>query len=123
MERKTIGLIGAIAGLAAAAPLYAAKAEAAPLPEAGSYAELLAPVSDPGMILRAHDAHLEHARTEEPTARLMQVDEYQQHHHHHHHHSYQRGDYRPYNRRYEHHHHHHNQFRAHYGWNVWAGGN
>lgn len=70
MERKTIGLIGAIAGLAAAAPLYAAKAEAAPLPEAGSYAELLAPVSDPGMILRAHDAHLEHARTEEPTARL-----------------------------------------------------
>ncbi|UNC16457.1 hypothetical protein FE249_19960 (plasmid) [Acidiphilium multivorum] len=122
MERKTIGLIGAIAGLAAAAPLYAAKAEAAPLPEAGSYAELLAPVSEPGMILRAHDAHLERARTEEPAARLMQIDENHHHHHHHHHHNgYQRSDYPRYNRRSEHH--HHNQFRAHYGWNVWTGGN
>ncbi|WP_288039131.1 hypothetical protein, partial [Acidiphilium sp.] len=87
MERKTIGLLGAMAGLAAASPLHAASAEAAPLPEAASYAELLAPVAAPGVILRAHDALLAREGTQAPAARLEQVDH---HHHHHHHNAYRR---------------------------------
>ncbi|HQT59753.1 MAG TPA: hypothetical protein PLV07_07280 [Acidiphilium sp.] len=107
MERTTIGLLGALGGLAAAAPATSL-AEPAPLPQAANYAELLAPVEAPAAILRAHDALLARARAEAPPARLDLVD----HHHHHHHHAYRR--YRYY--QHHHHHHHHHGYYGYYGY-------
>ncbi|CAG4900220.1 unnamed protein product [Acidocella sp. C78] len=109
MERTTIGLLGALGGLAAAAPATAL-AEPAPLPPAASYAELLAPVDAPAAILRAHDALLARAPAEAP-ARLDLVD-----HHHHHHHAYRR--YRYYQHHHHHHHHHHGYY-GYYGYYGW----
>jgi hypothetical protein len=116
MERKTIGLLGAIAGLAATAPLHAATAEPAPLPAAGSYAELLAPVAEPGAILRAHDALLAREETEVPAAHLVRVDHHHHHYHHHHDHAYRRYYY------HHHHHHHHHGYYGYYGWYYRPGG-
>ena len=75
MDRKTAGLLGAVAGLASmgAAPMGAARAATSPARNAGtaveaaSYAELLKPIPDAARLLREDDA----AR-----ARLQDADGY-----------------------------------------------
>jgi hypothetical protein len=107
MDRKTTGLLGAVAGLAtmgvaqAAIPAGSDPSEA---PQAASYSDLLAPIQNAVALMRADDA----ARMQEPGAeasgdvQLAQGYYYappvyhHHHHHHHHHHAY-----------YRHHHHHH----------------
>ncbi len=111
MDKKIAGLLGAVAGLAAVSSAQAAlnpAPDAAEALQASSYADLLAPVSNAVVLLKADDA----ARVREAAADAadaVQVAQayyypyryphYRYHHHHHHHHSY--------SRRYSHHHHHH----------------
>ena len=58
MDKKTLGLLGAVAGLAAAGSAHAANA---PVPnpaealQASSYADLLAPVQNAAALLKADD--------------------------------------------------------------------
>src|ERR1700722_13983658 len=107
MERKTAGLLGALAGFTA---MGAAGAQAASHPGAGaseplpitSYADLLRPVPNAVELLKAHDAELlEQARN--APARVENAQYYQDHgngHPHHPHHAH----YAPPP---PHHHHHH----------------
>ncbi len=116
MDKKAVGLLGAVAGLAT---MSAAHATANPMPEvsralqASSYDELLSPVQDAVSLLRADDAA--RAQIEEvqayvyynygppPYAYYQPYNPpyapyyYYRHHHHHHHHHHH----------YDHHHHHH----------------
>lgn len=108
MEKKTAGLLGALAGLAAMGTAQAAIAPPASPAEAlhvSSYADLLAPVPDAVAVLKADDAL--RARMAGDTLNGAQLAQnyygQQQHHHHHHHHHNQ---YRP-----PRHHHHHSQYR------------
>ena len=115
MDRKTAGLVGAVAGLA-----MMGTAHATPLPApnatdalaSSGYADLLAPVPDAVALLKAADA-----RSQPASGDLhgdMQLADYRDgygpgypppayHHHHHHHH------HQAYNH-HHHHHHHHNSF-------------
>ena len=119
MERKTVGLLGALAGLAT---MGAAGAQAAshpggevpaPLPIT-SYSDLLRPVPNAVELLKAHDAELlEQARN--APARIVNAQYYEgygdhHHHHHHHHHEYYAPPPPPpvyYHHHHHHHHHHH----------------
>ncbi len=113
MDKKLVGLLGAVAALGFA---DASTAGASPAPEANplavsSYSELLDPVPNAANVL----ATLDEGRSVQPKGE--QVAQYYHHHHHHHHHGY----FRPqrimrgfvYGRRYHHHHHHHHH---HYGY-------
>jgi hypothetical protein len=113
MDRKTTGLLGAVAGLAtmgaaqAATPGGANPSEAL---QAASYSDLLAPIQNAVALMRADDA----ARTQQPRTEAsgdVQLAQgyyyappayYHHHHHHHHHHAYYR--------HHHHHHHHHSAF-------------
>jgi hypothetical protein len=90
MDRKIAGLLGAAAALTTATAAYAATATPAELPLAANYQDLLTPVPNPVVALRADDARLAKAPAGE-----MKIA--QAHHHHH----------RPPPRRHHHHHHHH----------------
>jgi len=113
MERKTAGLLGAVATLATMGAAHAVTpppVNPAETLHAASYADLLAPVQNAVAVMRADDA----ARTQQPrpdtksdpdsqsdpNIKLAQGYYYgppaYHHHHHHHHHAY-----------YHHHHHHH----------------
>ena len=111
MERKTAGLLGALAGLAtmgATGAQAASQMTPAPLPIA-SYADLLRPVPNAVELLRAHDAELlEQARN--APARVQNVQYYgnDHNHHHHHHHEYYAPPPPPPEYYHHHHHHHHN---------------
>ena len=120
MDRKTFGLLGAVAGLATTiGPAQAAinpAPDASPALQASSYADLLAPIPNAAALLKAEDA----ARAQAAETQLAQYYypyyyspyyynyspypyysyPYYHHHHHHHHNFY-------YRRRYHHHHHHH----------------
>jgi hypothetical protein len=89
MQKAMTGLLGAVAALGA---LGAAQAAPTPNPEASlkvsSFAELLEPIPDAAVRLKAMDE----AQSSEGTVQLA-------YHHHHHHHRYFR--------RHHHHHHHH----------------
>ncbi len=122
MDKKTLGVVGAIGSLAAM-PLGAGAAQAEPaVPPAQSYADLLQPISNPVERLQLAD------QQEEQQARLIPAqyrrdydrgdyrsdDRYNRHHHHHHHNRrwYMSRGYTWYNgawvyRRAHHHHHHH----------------
>jgi hypothetical protein len=100
MDKKLAGLIGAMAGVAAlssAGALNSAQAAANPSEalQAGSYADLLAPIGNASALLKAADA----AQTPEVAggAQLAQYYYYGRspyyHHHHHHHHHHRRGVY------------------------------
>jgi hypothetical protein len=104
MERKTAGLLGALAGFAALGSGQALAAShpgadsGAPSPEPmqiSSYSDLLRPIPNAVELLKAHDAALQE-RARNATSAIQLVDD---HHHHHHEH------YAP--PRYYHHHHHH----------------
>jgi hypothetical protein len=114
MDKKIVGLLGAVAGLAT---VGSAQAAIHPVPnpsealQASSYADLLAPVPNAAELLKADDA----AHAQQPSAAADDFELarafyplYRHHHHHHHHHSYYGPyGYRGYHRRYHHHHHHH----------------
>ncbi len=74
MDKKTAGLLGAVAGLAA---MGTAQAAIAPGPNpmealhAASYADLLAPVSDAVAVMKADDA----LRAQQPRTEPMGHDE------------------------------------------------
>jgi hypothetical protein len=120
MDKKLVGVIGAIGGLAtldsAAQATPAATPDAATL-NARSYAELLNPIPNAVAALRAADAAAAaRAAQDEPAMgdlNGVQVAGYRHHHHHHHHHRavirvplprviIRRGHH------HHHHHHHHN---------------
>ena len=109
MDKKIVGVIGAIAGLAAldqAAQATPAATSNPDLMNARSFAELLNPIPNALAALRAADAATAH-ETQEQTGNV-QVAGYHHHarwrsrwvHHHHHHNRWQ-------SRRHHHHHHHH----------------
>ncbi len=117
MEKTTVGLLGAVAGLAAVGSAQAADAPAHNPSEAlhaASYADLLAPIPNAVALMKADDA----VRTQVPAAGyagdVELVDGYYynpytpnyHHHHHHHHHHHQA---------YYHHHHHHHHHSAYIG--------
>ena len=104
MDKKIVGVIGAITGLAVVDQAQAAPA-ATPTPDtksAPSYAALLDPIPNAVAALRAADAAA--AGGEE---RQMQVAGMKHHHHHSHHHHHHRVRKPP---RTHHHHHHHHHF-------------
>jgi hypothetical protein len=112
MERKTAGLLGALAGFAAmgggqalAAGHPGAESGATPEPmQISSYSDLLRPIPNAVELLKAHDAALQERARNAPPA-IQQVDD----HHHHHHHEYYYAPPPPpiYYQQYHHHHHHH----------------
>jgi hypothetical protein len=101
MDKKIVGAIGAIAGLATLDSAAQATPAAAPAQPTGakSYAELLDPIPNALATLRAADAAARAAREQSvrDQAGEVQVAGYRHHHHHHHH--------RVYIRRHHHHHH------------------
>jgi hypothetical protein len=110
MDKKIVGLVGAISGLAALDTAQAA-ATAGPhgteLPGAKSYAELLEPIPNALAMLREVEATDAVAGGERAgaDARVKVAEDHHHHHrvmrHHHHHH------HRALRRHHHHHHHHH----------------
>jgi G3E family GTPase len=113
MDKKLAGLLGAVAGLATITTVQAATTPAADPAEAlaaSSYADLLAPISNPAAVLQADNAARAKAVERLNDVELAQAYYYpaysppspnyrynRRHHHHHHHHA-----------AHHHHHHHHN---------------
>ena len=95
MDKKIVGLVGAVSGLAMMTAVEAPQArEVTEVLNAQSYAELLQPIPNAVALLMASDAvnaaRAKAATEQDPNVKLAQY----YHHHHHHHHWY-------------HHHHHH----------------
>ncbi|MFZ2006681.1 MAG: hypothetical protein WAV02_16465 [Stellaceae bacterium] len=81
MDKRTAGLLGAVASIAAIGPAQAATPA---LPKPPSYADLLAPIPNAVALLKADD----HARAQNPAPlKLAQYHDHHHHHHHHHHHN------------------------------------
>jgi hypothetical protein len=101
VDQKIVGIVGAVAGLAALDVTQGA-ATAAPNPQgftnAKSYAELLDPIPNALALLQENDARA----AQDQKASGVELAQYHHHHHHHHHHWW---------RRYHHHHHHHHWWR------------
>jgi hypothetical protein len=122
MEKKIVGLLGAMATLGA---FNAAEAAPTPAPaptdvlRANSFADLLEPIPNAAATLRAVDESAP-AQSADENVQLAQF--YHHHHHHHHHHAgygrYYGGGYAPrviiVPRRYRHHHHHHHHHHSFY---------
>jgi len=111
MERKTAGLLGALAGVAAlgGTAAQAASRDAVMPPEplaVTSYSDLLRPIPNAAEVLKAHNAELMERANNAP-AGVEQVEWYEDgygHHHHHHH----------YHHHHHHHHHHHRYYAPEY---------
>jgi hypothetical protein len=99
MDKKLVGAIGAIAGLATLDSAAQATPAAAPAQPTGakSFAELLDPIPNAVAALRAADATARAAREQQVNDPAGEVQVAGYRHHHHHHHRYYR----------RHHHHHH----------------
>jgi hypothetical protein len=118
VDKKVVGAIGAIAGLASLDPAQAAPvsgANANQLTPARSYAELLDPIPNAVALLQAAQA-ADAARflSGEPEANVELVGGHHHHrrwwwhhHHHHHHHRWWRHHHHHHHHRHHHHHHHH----------------
>ena len=102
MDQKIVGIVGVIAGLASLDAMQGT-ATAAPTPEAlngaQSFAELLDPIPNALVMLRAAD-RIAPARNQAGQSTDVRIA---QNHHHHHHHRYVK----PKRRHHHHHHHHH----------------
>ena len=92
MDQKTVGLLGAVAGLAAIASAHAANAPAVNPQEAlqaSTYADLLAPVPNAAALVKADDLARAHRRKSEGEIQLAEfyigISPPRHHHHHHHH--------------------------------------
>ncbi|OYY03459.1 MAG: hypothetical protein B7Y73_06750 [Acidocella sp. 35-58-6] len=120
MEKKTAGLLGALAGLATLGSAQAAtnyEPNAADALRVSSYAELLTPIPNAVALLKASDALLLKQANERKAAGVQLAQDYynqeNDHHHHHNHHHHQ--EYLPppppppYYPHHHHHHHHHQQ--------------
>ena len=100
MERKTVGLLGALAGVALGGTSAQAASHGAVMPPeplaVTSYSDLLRPVPNAVEALKAHNAELMERANNAP-AGVEQVDWYEEgydhHHHHHHHHEYYAPEY------------------------------
>ena len=113
MDKKIVGLLGAVAALGGLNAAQAAPAQGpTEILQANSYAELLEPIPNAAATLRAVDE----AQLPEATVQEAQFFRHHHHHHHHHHHAFYPRYYEPYGgpvvvvpryRRYRHHHHHH----------------
>ncbi len=102
MDKKLVGLVGAVAALA---PLGAAQAMPAVSDtgtKANSFADLLTPIPNAVDKLQASDALLTERAA---NAAKIEMAQYYYHHHHHHHRFF---------RRFFHHHHHHHFYRHHH---------
>jgi len=111
MEKKTAGLVGALAGLASMGAAHAAVQPAAQMLQVSAYSDLLKPIPNASEMLKLSNAELMQKAAQ---ARVVQAQYYengppppQDHHHHHHHHQayYPPPPPPPV---YHHHHHHHN---------------
>jgi hypothetical protein len=108
MDKKIVGLVGAISGVMS---LGTAQASTVPptetaLPSAQSFGELLDPIPNAAALLRIADAATavaagRHSRTGTNPDVKLAYDNHHHHkyHHHHHHHHY-----------HHHHHHHHYEY-------------
>ena len=117
MNRKTAILLGAASALATGSAFAApTSSQAAPVPVAASYAELLQPIPNAVERLRVADEQADLA-----PARLIDVQYWRNRHHHHHNHNrrwYQQNGYSWYNGswvlrqryNYNRHHHHHSHY-------------
>ncbi|MGJ4948621.1 hypothetical protein [Bradyrhizobium sp. HKCCYLS20291] len=98
MDKKTAALLGAAAAAITAGGAQAntlPSANASVIPQASSYAELLAPLPNALALLQADDAARAQAKTNEASADEVKLAEtviirrgrrhYHDHHHHHHH--------------------------------------
>ena len=117
MDKKTVGLLGAVAGLATIGSAQAAINPAPNPPQAlraSSYADLLAPIPNAAALLKADDAARTQAATEAAGGvRLTQYYYYSPYYYNPYYYNYPYSPYYypPYYRRhfyYHHHHHHHN---------------
>lgn len=115
MEKKTAGLVGAIAGLATFGTAHAATQPVrmpAEVMQVSSYAELLTPIPNATELLRAANAE---PRVIEAQYYNQGPPGYQHHHHAHHHHHHNRHHHHawypppppPFPHHHHHHHHHH----------------
>jgi hypothetical protein len=123
MDKKIVGVIGAISGLAALDTAAQATPAATPTPDlmnARSFAELLDPIPNAVAALRAANAAAREMQGQEVGGRTgdTQVAGYHHHHHryyhHHHHHHHHRVIIRPVLPYYHHHHHHHRYHHHHH---------
>jgi hypothetical protein len=98
MDKKIVGVIGAVAGLAALDSAAQATPAVQPTADlnARSFAELLDPIPNAVAALRASDAATARETQEQATGELSGNVQVAGWHHHHH-------------RRYHHHHHHHHR--------------
>ncbi len=114
MDRRIVGLVGALSTLAAPETVQATPAAAPNINDVlrvQSYAELLDPIPNAVALLRAADAA---PPPETSSVQLVQYYYHHHHHHHHHHHGYWRPHYYPYYNPYYHHRHHHHHHHHHY---------
>ena len=116
MDKKIVGLLGAVGALASLNPAQAATTpDPSEVLKASSFADLLQPIPNAMEKLQAVDE-----TGNPPKVRTAQLF-IEHHHHHHHHHGYYRGEppivvtpgYR-YPRYYHHHHHHHHHHHSFY---------
>ena len=124
MDKKLAGLVGVMGALAVAAPVHAAIPNLDDAMRAETYADLLRPIPNAGVLLVKSNAAAMEAHANAPE--LIEVQYYHNHHHHHHHHNQYERPYYPaqrgyypgergyygggreyYRPRYHHHHHHH----------------
>jgi hypothetical protein len=122
MDKKVIGVIGAITGLATLDTTAQAAPAATPTPDpvtgARSFAELLDPIPNAVAALRAADTRAAQERTTAGDTADVQLAQYHHHHHryynhhhnHHHHHRVGRIIRQLVAPRHHHHHHHHNHY-------------
>jgi hypothetical protein len=108
MDKKTAGLIGAVAGLATMGVAHASIPQSSEALQPSSYADLLAPVPNAVEMLKTDDAVRQRNRVPEGGVQLADYGYYDPPAYYHHHHHHYRDD-RAYYRR-EHHHHHHNSY-------------
>ncbi|HZV04629.1 MAG TPA: hypothetical protein VE999_06035 [Gemmataceae bacterium] len=105
MDKKIVGLMGAVTATALTAPQGAQAMPAQPenIMQISSYAQLLDPIPNAAQVLQAVDS----SASQNP-ARIQKTQYYYHHHHHHHHHHWWRHFF------YHHHHHHHHHFFYHH---------
>lgn len=118
MDKKIVGLLGAVSALASLNPAQAATSpDPSEVLKASSFADLLQPIPNAMEKLQAVDE-----TGSPPKVRMAQFFIEHHHHHHHHHHGYYRGGpriivtpgYRDrgyYHHHHHHHHHHHSYYR------------
>lgn len=120
MDKKIVGLVGALSALAAPETVQAMPATGPNVNDVlrvQSYAELLDPIPNAVALLRAADAA---PAPEAGSVQQVQYYYHHHHHHHHHHHGYWRPYYYYYPRPYYHHHHHHHHHHHGYYYNPYG---